>query len=226
MTLSDVVKDENLLAQVLTHPSWANENPGAPSNQRLEFLGDAVVGLVVTELLYHARADWPEGELSRARSSLVNTHVFEGIGVELGLDRELRASKGLARKGKLVADAFEALVGAVWLEGGLAAAHTFLDPLFRPRIAALPRVAPVDARSRLQEWLEGRGLARPEYRLVAEEGPDHARTFRYDVVAKGVVYGPAEGVSKKAAMAAAAVLALAALADEEPEVAPPPGKMR
>lgn len=219
MRLSDVVRSDALLQQALTHPSFANENPGTPSNQRLEFLGDAVVGLVVTELLYEARADWPEGELSRARSSLVNTQVFERIGVELGLDRALRASKGLARKGKLVADAFEALVGAVWLEGGLPAAHAFLDPLIRPRIAGLaPEKAPIDACSRLQELLQARHAGLPDYHeREVPDSPDHDRKWEASVTVDGKTYGPAVASRKKQAKAAAAALALAALA---PEAAP------
>jgi ribonuclease-3 len=210
--LSHTFRDPRLLEQALTHPSWLNEHPATADNQRLEFLGDAVVGLVVTELLYEAHPDWQEGELSRARAALVGTESFAALAEHLGLPGQLRRERGMVQPGrKVLADAFEAVVAAVWLDGGLEAARAFVRPLFEERARALEQRASVDARSRLQELLEGQGKPRPEYTVDHVSGPAHARIFHTSVLADGRRFGPAPGASKRASAAAAAALALAEL---------------
>lgn len=210
MTVPHAFRDPRLLDQALTHPSYANEHPGTPDNQRFEFLGDAVVGLVVTEMLFEARPDWPEGSLHRARVSLVRTETFARLAEHLGLVEPLRVARGLVPSEKMRADAFEAVVGAVWLDGGLPAARAVLTPLFRTMIEELAPEAPIDARSRLQELAEARSL-RVLVRHLGHEGPPHAPTFSAEVEVAGVTYGPGRGTSKRAAATAAAALALAAL---------------
>lgn len=210
MKVAHLFRDGALLGQALTHPSFANEHPGTLDNQRLEFLGDAVVGLVVTEILYAVRPDWPEGSLSRARSSLVRTETFAKLAEDLELGPSMRLAKGVAARGKLLADAFEAVTAAVWLDGGLDAARAFLEPLLRPLVEALPEDAPIDARSRLQELAEARGLP-IAFRNVGKDGPPHAPIFTAEVVLDGVTYGPVTAPSKRGAAAAAAKLALAAV---------------
>ncbi|MFZ5480321.1 MAG: ribonuclease III [Myxococcota bacterium] len=216
MNLPYVFRDASLLELALTHRSWANENGGLPDNQRLEFLGDAVLQLVTTELLYDGLPDWEEGRLHRARTSIVRRETLAELADVWEIGPALRLGKGEERAGgrrnvAVLEDAFEALVAAVYLDGGLDAARAVLRPLLRPRVEALAGGPPENPRNTLQEWLEGQGKPAPVYREAGHEGPDHDRRFFATVEIDGVVYGPVEGRTKKEAFGAAATLALATL---------------
>lgn len=190
-----------LLAQALRHRS-----AGTPHNERMEFLGDALVNLIVAEAL-HAR--WPradEGALTRARASLVRESALAGIARDLGLGDRLELGPGEMKTGghrrdSILADALEALVAAVHLDAGFEACRRVVLTWFEPLLAGLPvgRVEK-DAKTRLQEWLQGRGRPRPDYELVDTEGEDHARVFR---VRCRTAEPPADELGEGASMRAA-----------------------
>jgi ribonuclease-3 len=204
--------DQALLDTALTHPSWVNSHPGAKDNQRLELLGDAVAGLIVTEQLYLTWPAWDEGALHRARTAIVSTDGFAALAKEIGLDRALRREAGIRVPGrKILADTFEAVVAAVWLDGGWEAARAFVVPLVADRVAHADRLIARDAKSRLQEWLEARGRPRPAYVSGGTDGPPHALTFRAMVRVGEELFGPGSGRTKRDAETAAATIALAAL---------------
>ena len=216
--------ERGLLEQALTHRSYAYEHGGLPTNERLEFLGDAVLGLVVTDALYAAHPDLPEGQLAKLRAGVVNTRALAGVGRALGLGRWLRLGKGEESTGgrdknSLLADTMEALLGAVYLERGLPGATAVVRRLFDPLMAsaALPGAA-LDWKTALQELTAAGGHGVPEY-AIAETGPDHAKRFTARAVVGGAVLGEGEGGSKKEAEQIAARLAAAALADPPPSAA-------
>lgn len=206
--------DQGLLDLALTHRS-----AGHPNNERLEFLGDALVNLVVAEMLFDARPRANEGELSRLRSQLVSEPALAERARELELGDALHLGSGELKSGgfrrdSILADAFEALVAAVYRDGGFAACRGWLQAIFaEPLAAAGP--AQKDPKTRLQEWLQGRGLPLPQYELVAETGEEHAR--RFDVVC--VLEQPhagrfaGSGGSRRAAEQVAAGAALTSLDD-------------
>ena len=215
--------DRGLLEQALTHRSYAYENGGLPTNERLEFLGDAVLGLIVTDALYAAHPDLPEGSLAKLRAGVVNTRALAGVGRTLGLGRWLRLGKGEEATGgrdknSLLADTMEALLGAVYLERGLPVATTVVRRLFGPLMVAVAvDGASTDWKTALQELTAAGGHGAPEY-VIAESGPDHAKRFQAQARVGGRVLGEGEGGSKKeaeqiAARRAAAALAEGALAD-------------
>jgi ribonuclease-3 len=169
-------RDPALAELALTHRSI-----GRPNNERLEFLGDALLGAIVAEMLFQAHPNASEGELSRLRAQLVNGQALALIARELALGDGLRLGTGELKSGgfrreSILADAFEASVAAVYLDGGFEACRDVVQQIFAPRIAALPRSSK-DAKTRLQEWLQGRGLPLPQYELTASHGEEHARTF-------------------------------------------------
>ena len=170
--------DASLLEQALTHSSASRLN-----NERLEFLGDAVLGFTIARLLYEARPDAAEGDLTRARAALVNGTMLAEIGRELAIDTQIILGKselqaGGAQRGSALADTLEALIGAVFLDGGHAAAERLVARLFADRINALPRAPDLkDAKSRLQEWLQQRGMKPPRYAVARVRGSDHAREY-------------------------------------------------
>ena len=201
-------KDEGLLSQALTHRSC-----GAHNNERLEFLGDGLLNFVVADLLYHERPDVPEGDLSRLRARLVRDRTLARIAVELELGQYLRLGPGELKSGgylreSILADAIEALIGAVYLDGGFDAARLLVQRLIATRLASLPDAESLkDAKTRLQEYLQAQGLALPEYSVLHEDGPDHARLFTVrcdvDLLQQPVV--ATAGSRRKAEQAAAAV---------------------
>ena len=212
MKLGYCFADDELLRLALTHRS-----AGRPHNERLEFLGDALVNLVVAEMLFDARPRADEGELSRLRAQLVSEPALAERARELDLGNELRLGSGELKSGgfrrdSILADAFEALVAAIYRDGGYEASRTWLRGVFaRPLAdAGTPQK---DPKTRLQEWLQGRGLPLPQYELVAEHGEEHAR--RFDVAC--VVAQPRAGVfeghggSRRAAEQQAAEAALESL---------------
>ena len=170
--------DPSLLEQALTHSSASKRN-----NERLEFLGDAALDLTIASLLYDSRPDGAEGELTRARAALVNGTTLAEIGRELEVDTQIILGKGEqqaggAQRGSALADTLEALIGAVFVDGGDAAADRLVRRLFAGRLDALPHTPGLkDAKSRLQEWLQGRGLDLPRYAVDSERGDDHAKVF-------------------------------------------------
>jgi ribonuclease III len=172
-------RDPGLFRAALTHRSAAGAN-----NERLEFLGDAVLNLVIAEQLYRAFPGADEGDLSRLRARLVSREPLAEVAAELELGSVLRLGSGELKSGgfrrqSTLADAFEAVCGAVFLDGGLPAVEPLVRRLFAPRLAALPDPATLkDAKTRLQEYLQQRGLALPRYRVERIEGAAHAQTFR------------------------------------------------
>jgi ribonuclease-3 len=199
-------RDPALLERALTHRS-ATGRAGLASIERLEFLGDRVLGLLIAEWLVERFPKEREGALGRRLSVLVSAPVLAEIGAGLGLGEALRVEKaggkaGLRAGQNVLADATEAVIGAIYLDGGLEAARRFVRAEWAARIAADP-TPPVNAKSRLQEYLLGRGLPLPEYRLLSAEGPDHRPLFTVEVVAAGRA-AKATGESKQAAQQAAA----------------------
>lgn len=193
--------DPVLLERALTHRSH-----GPDHYERLEYLGDAVLTFVVGELLYHRFPEATEGELSRYRASLVSGDALAGLAVEIGLGPQLRLGEGEVksggqRRGTILADALEALVGAIYLDGSLAAARAVIERLFGGAIESLPAAAELkDAKTRLQEWLQGHGFALPVYSVLEVSGEPHAQRFRVrcDVVELAVT-AIAEGSSRRRA---------------------------
>jgi ribonuclease-3 len=170
--------DEQLLVEALTHRSR-----GANNYERLEFLGDSVLNLVVTARLYEMKPDAQEGDLSRMRSRLVRGVTLSDIAAGIGLGQQLILGEGELKSGgyrraSILADAFEALLGAIFLDSDYASCRKVILDFFDPLIARLPDVEELkDAKTLLQEWLQGRGLSLPEYILLREEGADHAKKF-------------------------------------------------
>ena len=211
-TLCHRFRDLDLLRRALTHPSYVNEHPedGIGDNQRLEFLGDAVLDFVAGAWVYRHYPDFNEGRMTRLRAALVRTKTLArlsrktGIGEALRLGRGEEDAGGRSRDANLC-DAFEAVVGALYIDGGLAASEAFVEPLIGP-VAEVTLQAETDwdAKSRLQEWSQAELGVTPRYRIVAEKGPDHAKTFVAEVLLLKEVAGQGSGRSKQAAEQAAA----------------------
>jgi len=210
------VGDPALLEQALTHPSYLNENPDFPldSNERLEFLGDAVIAVVVALELYRRCPGGSEGDLTRNRAHLVSGASLARIGRRLGVGDSLRmgrgeeATGGRERESNLAA-AFEAIVGAAFLDGGYDAARKLLLRVFKSRIDRLVRYGiPQDAKARLQELAQGKGMGLPRYELVDASGPEHARVFTVCVKVGEETLGRGQGKRKADAERAAARKAL------------------
>ena len=213
-------RDRGLLDAALTHRSFAHERGAGEHYERLEFLGDAVLGLVAAERLYREHPEEPEGELSKRKAFLVSREVLAGRARELGLGEALRLGVGEERSGgrakaSLLADAMEALIGAVYLDGGLAAARTVVEPLLAGG-SARPAHGARDPKTRLQEVAQGRGWELPEYRVLDASGPDHEKRYRVECLLRGERAGTGEGRSKKAAEQAAAAAALEGLDYDRP----------
>ena len=204
--------DLGLLAQAMAHRSWCAETEGSESNERLEFLGDAVLGLVVTDYLFRTYGDLPEGELAKVRASLVNSEALAEIAVQAGVGEALLLGKGEDSSGgrekpSILADAMEAVIGAVYIESGWEGAAELIMRLLADRIAiAAAGPGGHDYKTRLQELSARRFEELPRYE-VADEGPDHAKRFYATVTLGGVERGKGEGRSKKQAEQAAARLA-------------------
>jgi len=211
--------DESLLVQALAHRSWCAESGGLPSNERLEFLGDAVLGLVVAEHCYRIYPDMPEGALANVRAAVVNTSVLAEVGLELELGPVLLLGRGEDSSGgrakpSILANTVEAVIAAVYLDGGFETATRFVLGLLDHRIAeAAAGPGAEDFKTRLQEMVVRRVGALPRYE-VAGAGPDHARRYTATVIVGGTVVGVGEGKSKKDAEQAAAHAAFPAYAEE------------
>ena len=213
---------DGLLALALTHRSWAYENGAAPTNERLEFLGDSVLGLVVTDELYRSQPDLPEGQLAKLRASVVNMTSLArvarslgegGIGPHLLLGRG-ETTTGGREKDSILADALEALIGAVHLGVGLDRAADIVHRLFDPLLAeSATRGAGLDWKTSLQELGAAGSLGAPVY-VAEDDGPDHAKTFTAVVLLAGTPYGRGAGRTKKAAEQEAAEAAWRSLSTE------------
>jgi ribonuclease-3 len=213
--------DAQRLERALTHRSYAYENGGLPTNERLEFLGDAVLGLVITDSLFRKHPELPEGQLAKLRASVVNMRALAevarglgegGLGVYLRLGRGEEVTRG-RDKASILADTLEALLGAVYLEHGLDTARDVVHRLFDPVMAeAAQRGAGLDWKTSLQELTAAHGLGVPEY-LVAEEGPDHEKHFTATVRVAGEDLGNGQGRSKKESEQQAAETAWKTLRD-------------
>ncbi len=213
----------DLLRTALTHRSFSNERGEKDNYERLEFLGDAVLGLVASRWLYDRSPEEPEGGLAKHKSFLVSAPVLARFGESIGLGPELRLGVGEERSGgstkaSILADAVEALFGAVYLDGGLPAAREIIERLLEEALEERSRLVHADAKTRLQELVQARGWALPEYCVVTETGPDHSKRFTVECSVAGEAAGTAEGRSKKLAEQAAAGKALARL--DLPEDAP------
>ncbi|MFD3661065.1 ribonuclease III [Streptomyces sp. NPDC058659] len=211
-----------LLVRALTHRSFAYENGGLPTNERLEFLGDSVLGLVVTDTLYRTHPDLPEGQLAKLRAAVVNSRALAEVGRGLELGSFIRLGRGEEGTGgrdkaSILADTLEAVIGAVYLDQGLDAASELVHRLFDPLIEKSSNLgAGLDWKTSLQELTAAEGLGVPEY-LVTEEGPDHEKVFTAAARVGGVSYGTGTGRSKKEAEQQAAESAwreIRAAADE------------
>ena len=211
--------DAVLLEQALTHRSYAYEHGGLPTNERLEFLGDAVLGLVVTDALYRRHPGLPEGSLAKLRASVVNARALAGVARSLQLGRWLRLGRGEQATGgrdktSILADTMEAVIGAVYLDRGISGATTMVCALFDPLMSAASQDgAELDWKTALQEITASRGLGVPDYRLTGS-GPDHARSFTAEVLVAGQVRGSGAGGSKKQAEQQAAEQAWTRLSGE------------
>jgi ribonuclease III len=196
-----------LFKLAMTHRSYAYENGGLPPNERLEFLGDAVLGLVVTDHLYMTHPDMPEGQLAKLRASVVNMHALAGVARGLGvggLGAHLLLGKGEELTGgrdkaSILADGMEAVIGAVYLQHGIDIARDLVHRLFDPLLKEAPLLgAGLDWKTSLQELTASASLGVPEYR-VKEEGPDHRKEFTATVIVAGQDRGSGDGTTKKEA---------------------------
>jgi ribonuclease III len=211
--------DPDLLERALTHRSYAYENGGLPTNERLEFLGDSVLGLIVTDTLFREHPDLPEGQLAKLRAAVVQMRALAGVARGLKLGTYVRLGRGEEGTGgrdkpSILADTLEAVIGAVYTDRGLDAAGDLVHRLFDPVIANSARLgAGLDWKTSLQELTAARLLGVPEYR-VEESGPDHQKSFRATVRVAGRIYGTGEGRSKKEAEQQAAEAAYKAIIKE------------
>jgi ribonuclease III len=214
--------DAALLQRALMHRSYAYENGGLPTNERLEFLGDSVLGLVVTDTLYRTHPDLPEGQLAKLRASVVNMRALAGVGRTLDLGRYVFLGRGEEATGgrdkdSILADTVEALLGAVYLDHGIEVAadlvHRLIDPLMQQ---AAQLGAGLDWKTSLQEMTSSAGLGVPEY-VLDDDGPDHDKVFTAVARIAGEDLGRGTGKSKKEAEQQAAATAWRTLRDRQPE---------
>ncbi len=201
-------EDRKLLERALTHASVRSGTRTRPDNERLEFLGDRVLGLVIAELLHKSLPNVREGDLARRFNNLVCGDSCAAVAREIGLGGHLilsdsEAESGGRNKDTILADATEAVLGAVFLDGGFDAARGVVHRLWGDRLNAIDRTT-VDAKSALQEWAQGQGKQLPKYKLVARSGPDHAPRFVAEARVSGVEPVTGEGSSKRQAEQAAA----------------------
>jgi ribonuclease-3 len=206
--------DLSLLETALTHPSHSHETGSATNNERLEFLGDAVLDLIVSEILFAVHPEWDEGDLSRTRAALVNGQTLAecarriGLGDWIRLGRTEQRSDG-ANKASILANAFEALVGALYLDSGLAPVEALVRDLFKDALKSDAARQPRDAKTEFQEWAHARFAVTPRYRTVADSGTDDADDrFTVEVEIEGETWGRGIGRSKRNAERAAASAAL------------------
>jgi ribonuclease-3 len=215
------ITNEILRLRALTHRSYVNEHPDAGEhNERLEFLGDAVLGFVVGELLYQCYPEMSEAQLTRLRSNLVDEKQLGKFATQLGVGELIRLGKGAIKEGgrenpSLLSDTFEAYIAAYFLESGIEAVREFVQPLFTavadsivfPQADTDPKSL-IDSKGRFQQWALAKFVQNPEYLIIDESGPDHAKEFTAQVRVNGEVYGVGKGRRKQDAEKHAAEVAL------------------
>jgi ribonuclease-3 len=222
--LSYTFHDPEILKLALTHPSYAHEHPQDEGevyhNQRLEFLGDAVLDFLVAAWLYRTYPDYTEGTLTRLRATLVRTTSLAQLARDMELGDALRLGRGEEDSGghnrpANLCDSLEATVGALYLDAGLEVVWHRLEPWFMEQTQLiLDADSYVDAKSRFQEWAQAEYNITPEYQIIGEEGPDHAKTFTAQVMVGDTIAGKGKGASKRMAEQAAARIALEAVSSE------------
>jgi len=206
----------SLLTRALTHRSYVNENPNAQEdNERLEFLGDAVLDFIVGAWAYNRFPEMPEGDLTKIRSAVVRNDQLANFSRRIELGGAIRLGRGEAASGgndrdTLLGSAFEALIGALYLDAGLGAVEAFVNPILDD-VQAYILDEIQDPKSRLQEWAQAEKLGTPQYVTISAKGPDHAKEFEVEVRIKGTTYGRGHGTSKGVAARIAAQTALEAL---------------
>ncbi|HEY1252360.1 MAG TPA: ribonuclease III [Thermoanaerobaculia bacterium] len=217
LRLGYTFRQRELLERALTHKSFSNENRDvrAPNNERLEFLGDAVLGFVVGEMIYRSFPTLQEGALSKIKAHLVSSNMLGAKGRALEIGRYLRMGAGEARSGgaeklSLLADAFEAVVAAIYLDGGVPATEAFCRRVFGPEVDGINigDLSFHDYKTTLQETAQGLGLPLPEYRVIEESGPDHEKAFLVELLWDGDAFSQGSGPSKREAQRKAAKEAL------------------
>jgi ribonuclease-3 len=218
--LGIVLREPELISQAFVHSSFFNENPTLATghNERLEFYGDAVIGVAVSRLLFLRHPDDDEGSLTARRAALVNREALADLARSIGLDRYLRLGRGETEAGgatrpSVLAACFEALAGALSLTEGTERAEAVMEHLFAPRLEALDvnSAAPKSAKSQLQEWTQRHRGVKPIYQLVDTTGPPHDQEFRVTVVIGGTAFGLGAGSSRQRAEEQAAQAALTGL---------------
>jgi ribonuclease-3 len=224
-------RDSDLLQQALTHKSFSYEIGGNPHNESMEFLGDAVLGFLVTDFLYHDFPDLSEGRKSKIKAFLVSASTLSRIALELDIPRYLRLGKGEEKTGgrkkkALAANAFEAVIAAIYLDSGIEEVRRFLDPLYRPLVREVREGSAVieDPKTALQEYLQARNLQAALYGVTAETGPEHRKTFHVELRVGARKLASATGPTKKTAELHAAQTALSRLIQEERDESGAPGK--
>ncbi len=205
-TIGYLFRDSAYLMQALTHRSLSRsgENP-IPSNERLEFLGDAILGMLISQHLYEIYPDYDEGDLTKTKALLVNEVALSMVGKECGLFSLIRLSpeeekSGGRSRNSIISDAMEAVIGAIYLDGGLNAARDFVHRMIISRTDEIMSLSNQrNYKGELLEYLQGRGQSAPFYEVIAEEGPDHDKTFKVAVHTNGEITGNGSGPSKKEA---------------------------
>ena len=216
MNLSDYLLSEPLSRQAVTHRSYCNEHPGTPSNERLEFLGDAVLALIISDRLFRLLPDIPEGELTARRSFLVQTATLAEKAKNLKLDQKLLLSRGEEESGgrrnpSLLADTFEAVLGAVFINSGLEICYNFLTEIFPDSEIVSEKINAKDPKSLLQELSQSHNWGTPIYHTITASGPDHAKQFTVSVSVHSQPVASGMGPSKQKAQTAAAGAAVVKL---------------
>jgi len=213
-SLQKLFKNKKILEQALTHRSWVNEHPGKrETNERLEFLGDAILEFIISEHLYQNFPQQKEGYLTALRANLVNTKNLSTVAQKLAVGKVLHLSKGEEETGgrtnpSLLADTLEAIIGALYLDQGLAATKKFIEKNLLSTLKEKLRKPLKDAKSRLQEDVQARKIPAPKYVVISETGPDHAKEFVVEVLINGKSWGRGKGKSKAEAEQQAARKAL------------------
>lgn len=214
--IGHVFAEPELLIRALSHRSWINAQGGDPidSNERLEFLGDAVLDLVITDYLYLTRTDEDEGKLSKIKSLVVSAKVLAEVARPLGIGNHILLSRSEEKAGggereSILADAWESLIGAIYLDAGYAAAEAFLHRTLVPRLSEfMEDAALANYKSALLEHAQSKGIGPPRYEVEKTSGPEHGKKYHMRVVIQGEVWGRGSGLSKKDAEQAAARKAL------------------
>ena len=228
------IRDRSLFTLALTHRSYLNEHPEAQgNNERLEFLGDAVLGFLIGEMLYKLYPTMNEAQMTHLRSRLVDEKQLSKLGAQLGLGELIRLGKGAEKDGgrtnpSLLNDAFEAMIGAYFLDAGIEPVRDYILPIFIPLVEKLiddsttsekgnsdrqnqPSETFIDSKNRFQQWALSHYGEHPRYQIIAESGPDHAKEFTAQVSIQGTVYGSGKGRRKQEAEKRAAEAAISAI---------------